>query len=413
MKKIVSSFLIIMLFLVTSIGINANTQSNDISASTLFDKCIKKGNDFLYDYYHKINMKEDIDASKHINDIKLLQYIELKHTIMKNRLVRQNIEVSHSSIDVSYYNHNISDNKIEIIYNVLIKRQYKGCDEVAESMRQVKLEFANVNGFVNITDYFEFTHFDLNVLSIQKNYDSQNSLSINPRNKSTYNFEFNDNLIEILEHISTKETEFFDRLESTSHIKTSEIERTSVSSTARQNMVSYALNNCSRNNPDSGNILYAPYYDFSDISGAYDCTNFTSHCLLAGGTSESPNWYFNSLSSRTPSWSGVNQFYEFIVNNTGIGPQAEERTLAYSCPYSYTNWKTGDIIQIKYSGYGYPDYGHNTIITGSYSPSTYSYTPRITSRTSKNSYNRNEILTVEYPIGSWVLDYRLLYLTSL
>lgn len=68
------------------------------------------------------------------------------------------------------------------------------------------------------------------------------------------------------------------------------------------------------------------FYDFSDIGG--DCTNFISQCVYAGSKIMNYNpysgWYYNSPSSRSASWTGVNFFYEFIVNNKGPGPFATE-----------------------------------------------------------------------------------------
>ena len=50
-------------------------------------------------------------------------------------------------------------------------------------------------------------------------------------------------------------------------------------------MSSYAYDNASKVSPSSGDGI-TPYYDFSLITGNYDCTNFISHCLLAGGASK-------------------------------------------------------------------------------------------------------------------------------
>lgn len=50
-------------------------------------------------------------------------------------------------------------------------------------------------------------------------------------------------------------------------------------------MASYAYNNAAKASPSSGDGV-TPYYDFSLITGNYDCTNFISHCLLAGGASK-------------------------------------------------------------------------------------------------------------------------------
>ena len=58
------------------------------------------------------------------------------------------------------------------------------------------------------------------------------------------------------------------------------------------------------------------YYDFTYLGG--DCTNFISQCLHAGGFKMNYNingWYFNSLNSRSPAWSGVDEFWDFSVKN--------------------------------------------------------------------------------------------------
>ena len=34
-------------------------------------------------------------------------------------------------------------------------------------------------------------------------------------------------------------------------------------------------------------------------------------------------WYYNSPTDRAAAWTGVEYFYNFIVNNTGLGPLAE------------------------------------------------------------------------------------------
>ncbi|WP_024831967.1 amidase domain-containing protein [Ruminiclostridium josui] len=184
----------------------------------------------------------------------------------------------------------------------------------------------------------------------------------------------------------------------------------SVSSTARNKMVTYATTNCSKNQPSSGNSSLAPYYDFSHISGAYDCTNFISHCLLAGGAVENHNgWYYDGDKGRSASWTGVVQFYNFIVSNTGKGPKGKGNGLKYACPPSEVNWQKGDIIQIKYTDV----FRHSTIITGTYAPNAYSTIPKITSRTADNNYKKNVALTSAYPIGQGVKEYRLINITSL
>lgn len=84
------------------------------------------------------------------------------------------------------------------------------------------------------------------------------------------------------------------------------------------------------------------FYHFGGIGG--DCTNFISQCLLAGGGVMNYNthngWYYNSVSSRSPSWTGVGQLMTFLLrNNKTKGPFGEIVNL--------NNVEEGDIIQLR------------------------------------------------------------------
>lgn len=85
------------------------------------------------------------------------------------------------------------------------------------------------------------------------------------------------------------------------------------------------------------------YYDFEDLGG--DCTNFASQCIYAGsGTmNHAPvyGWYYLNSYNRTPSWTGVNFLYDFLINNRGAGPFAELVDVSDAEP--------GDIAQISFS----------------------------------------------------------------
>lgn len=434
MRKKVNSLLLAMLVLVNTLAISTtNAQCKEISSSKMFNECMEIGYKFLYDYYYAIDMKQDMDMTKYVNGTELVQYLDLKQDIMKNRMARSKCEVSNFSVDTSCYDYLESDNKVEITYNVLVKHQYNGCTEMSESMQQVKLGFENVSGLMSITNYFEFTDFDINVsLKQSKTADTQQSLTVNSSENSSYQLDFSKESIGILEDVLDKENEFYDKRDSEVELyKMSKCNKTaqlpsvdtsnsvsllSVGYTARSNMVSYATTNCDKNSPSSGNSSKAPYYDFSDIQYAYDCTNFMSHCLLAGGASENHNnWYYDGIavSQRSSSWSGVNEFHSFIVNNTGTGPKAEARSLTYSCPPQYINWESGDIVQIQEAEYNYPGFGHSTMITGTYAQNSYCTIPMITSRTADNWYTKNEVLTVKYPLGDELLAYRLIHITDL
>lgn len=166
----------------------------------------------------------------------------------------------------------------------------------------------------------------------------------------------------------------------------------------RTNMVTWANNNCTKSSPVSGNSSISSYYDFSQISNAYDCTNFVSHALLAGGAVKydtnatgisGSGWYYRSLNNRSSSWSGVTNLYSFLTTNTTKGPVG--KYLSYSDIYAPSGnfpYQSGDILQF-HSG---SVWRHSTVITGyiSINGSSNNLEAIVTGRSAKNSYNKNQ-----------------------
>jgi len=68
------------------------------------------------------------------------------------------------------------------------------------------------------------------------------------------------------------------------------------------------------------------YYAFDKVGG--DCTSFVSQCIYAGSKvmnfTPTFGWYYINSTQRSPSWTGVQYLYDFLVNNTGPGPFATE-----------------------------------------------------------------------------------------
>ena len=97
------------------------------------------------------------------------------------------------------------------------------------------------------------------------------------------------------------------------------------------------------------------FYDFSDIGG--DCTSFASQCVYAGAGvmnfTPTYGWYYISGLDKSPSWSGVNYFYDFMTTNEGVGPFGEEADLSLLMP--------GDIIQLAGSN---RQFYHTLVLTG-------------------------------------------------
>ncbi|MDE7082458.1 MAG: amidase domain-containing protein [Clostridia bacterium] len=97
------------------------------------------------------------------------------------------------------------------------------------------------------------------------------------------------------------------------------------------------------------------FYDFSKIGG--DCTNFASQCIYAGAKvmnfTPTFGWFYESVNDRTPSWTGVEYLYNFMVHNEGIGPFAEEVGL--------DKVEIGDIVQL---GTATGDFYHSPVVVG-------------------------------------------------
>lgn len=95
------------------------------------------------------------------------------------------------------------------------------------------------------------------------------------------------------------------------------------------------------------------YYNFNKIGG--DCTNFASQCIYAGSNvmnfTPELGWYYKSVNDRAPAWTGVEYLYNFLINNKGVGPFAEERGL--------DGLEVGDIVQL---GTATGDFYHSPVV---------------------------------------------------
>lgn len=83
------------------------------------------------------------------------------------------------------------------------------------------------------------------------------------------------------------------------------------------------------------------FYTFEGIGG--NCTNFVSQSVLAGSCVMNflpvYGWFYLSSNRRAAAWTGVEFFYNFMVNNGDVGPYGSEVTLSEA--------QIGDVIQLQ------------------------------------------------------------------
>lgn len=114
----------------------------------------------------------------------------------------------------------------------------------------------------------------------------------------------------------------------------------------REKAIAYAHRWAYKRNPS--------YLNFDLLGG--DCTNFASQVLYAGSgvMNDTPTfgWYYRSSFDRTPSWTGVEYFYQFLTRTKeSPGPVAIETSLDHCEP--------GDFVQLSFDG---KKYAHTPVI---------------------------------------------------
>lgn len=151
----------------------------------------------------------------------------------------------------------------------------------------------------------------------------------------------------------------------------------------RAKMKLYQIENWNKRPKEWGN--------FNEMGG--DCTNYVSQVVYAGGapmiTNGSFKWYYYGYGNRTPSWTGVEQFYDFLTKNNAQGIHGIELP-------TNLDLKTGDVIQLDLDGDGV--FNHTSVV---YNPTGYmGVLPTITSH-SLDRFNE-PILTFNFTNIRWI-----------
>ncbi len=394
MKKTFISIISIILVLTTSISAVAfsdysnRTEEKINIQSTTISNCYNIAESVVTKYYiaqqtsTKVDFKENIYYSA-LNDYLQLRLNDSYYLVdnsvpsnIKNILIAESIDVECQLLDYKNYS-----DTIELNVGVKLTVKYPQMNTYTYFIKTVDFLFIRDNSAYKIADMIfeneinnEENILDYNRWNLNQNQDFvQEKMQLTKQK----NEKFKQNILDVKDYIITINDTSFEETISDA-IDTSSTRTTGTFN--KSNMVTYAKataelvtsndNKLYKANGSSarGSSEAPYYYDFSSFAGSYDCTNFISHCLLAGGAKMNKNgnpssgWYFNnvnapSATSRSYTWSGVTQFGNMLINNTGNGPRGNQ------VDYYSSSLEVGDIIQFQYSDYNPGSYGHTAIIT--------------------------------------------------
>ncbi len=404
-KKIFIIGFTIMIMATTTCSLSFAADSNcmysnehsSVSTSPLVNsEVVRISKDFLQKYYFAKDQYDTFDFSNFTNNKFFLKYIN-------GKIEADNYEsLAYDKDDKQAYKLTLdccniinNENYIMVKINAVISYIYKGADFKSGYGEENWLKLnITANGYDIIDWYTPYNEYDEDLRGILLDFpdndfwsESSCELLIKQRIKNAKIKEYYDQLKN--EHIITSQKPWNNNSKSNNAMN-------SFHSFNKSNISSWAVNNCSLTYPSSGNSnQVSNYYDFSTLPGNYDCTNFVSHALLAGGTPiydtgySGSGWFFSSISYRSYSWSSVSSLYSFLVNNSSYGPKATE--LSYTniyAPDGYFPYTYGDLIQFHNGS----EWIHSGVITSYlylYGSST-TLEAGVTSRSSYNTYTLNK-----------------------
>lgn len=333
----------------------------------IVEQCFSSAEKLLSDYYAAIDLYEDMDLDACEMSPSLRTYAREKIDTLQYQKTVRGEDKEHYQSAFSLIDYQVKGDTIELFIRCDLSFRYIGADFDSGYGTAARMSFETIGAEPVLTDWTQADEYDAYVKGIDLGSDLRGQTVAATRGAD---------MVSLQREYRQEYVAFYNELEQTMlgnnpHEPGPEDARETpgttraVSALNKSAIASWATNNCSRNPPSSGGAG-VPYYDFSKVSGSYDCTNFVSHALLAGGAkpyntgNASTGWYYVSLSNRSYSWSGVPNLYTFLVNNRTKGPGGSAQ------PYYEFNsgvtkpFDRGDILQFHNGSI----WRHSTIITG-------------------------------------------------
>ena len=100
------------------------------------------------------------------------------------------------------------------------------------------------------------------------------------------------------------------------------------------------------------------YYNYDNLGG--DCTNFASQSIYVGSNVmnySNIGWFYNNANNKSPSWTGVEFLYNFLINNKSVGPFGKVANI--------NEIRIGDIAQLSFDG---KKFSHTLVIVNIFEP---------------------------------------------
>jgi hypothetical protein len=387
MKKTIS-LLALMAVMIVSLGFSPVSASADENPQTgiALDKAAALATDVVEKYYRNKDLGENHDLSAVVNE-PVLELLQTK--IDLGQMLKQILELDYRDYQITIHPFHedqwrMGENESFIVLRVERTWFYNSEQTTTSELLNITLSDDTNKGILLTECYEPFENITLG--PVDEMFQQAGESKINLTSEvETYKENFKQQLLE------KKEQMVFDAQANKSN---DEIDLMAKTSLARSDIKDWARNNYNKNDPKSSNSS-VPYYDFSELNNAWDCTNFASHAILAGGATMNDKgkkgitgtdqWYFRSSANRSSSWAGVNQLYDFLTRknpgNSNKGPYGTLKALTYANAY------TGDIVQ----GHNGDIWRHTTVVTKFENSKVY-----VTGRTGDGVYNDNDLATSIY-----------------
>lgn len=377
--------------------------------SSVVETTFSLSKDILTNYYKNTDLeKERLTGKTILNtnllDPKLSNYVEQKIKTKQYVTVAADADKENYSLNFTLLSSEVTKEGVYLSISTEATFNYVGLDEESGFGEISNMFFKNTSSGFMLTDWnMPYDYYDEFVLDqVDNSSQLRTNLTAKDSNIHQRQLELHDKIVDSFS-VDQEIGEYHEKDVEVSTANTSALSAT-LRSLNKKNIVSYARNNI-KASPASGNGV-VPYYDFSKISGNWDCTNFVSHAILAGGAVvydtggsgiSGSGWYYRSLSNRSSSWSGVPNLHTFLVNNKTKGPTGTSityRTFNWNVTHPYV---AGDILQF-YLGGSYNNWRHSTIITEFYETAQANVVGAlVTGRSASGSYNNNQKAETIYP----------------